>query len=166
MPAIQPCRLSLRLHERVTPVLWDVQRALHGARADPSKQVERSSGLVVGPARPGATERLLGHHGAGWLVVDVEVPRREAKRVEGPLDVLLVVGEDGSGEGVRGPLVAGLQRPLEVFVLVDVDCQDRPEDLFLIKVLPQAIARGNIHKGIMAGKLKGVIPTHTPRGCM
>ena len=32
------------------------------------------------------------------------------------------------------------------------------------KVLPQAIAIGNIHKGIIAGKLNGVMPAHTPRG--
>ena len=32
------------------------------------------------------------------------------------------------------------------------------------KVLPQAIATGNIHIGTIAGKLKGVMPTHTPRG--
>ncbi len=33
------------------------------------------------------------------------------------------------------------------------------------KVLPQAIAIGNIHSGIMAGKLKGVMPAQTPSGC-
>ncbi len=33
------------------------------------------------------------------------------------------------------------------------------------KVLPVAIAMGNIHSGIMAGKLKGVMPAHTPSGC-
>jgi hypothetical protein len=32
------------------------------------------------------------------------------------------------------------------------------------KVLPQVTASGNIHRGIMAGKLKGVMPAHTPRG--
>ncbi|MCY1274488.1 hypothetical protein D9M69_229190 [compost metagenome] len=32
------------------------------------------------------------------------------------------------------------------------------------KVLPQAMAIGNIHSGIIAGKLNGVIPAHTPRG--
>ena len=32
------------------------------------------------------------------------------------------------------------------------------------KVLPQAIATGNIHIGTIAGKLNGVIPTHTPSG--
>jgi hypothetical protein len=26
------------------------------------------------------------------------------------------------------------------------------------------MARGNIHRAIMAGKLKGAIPAHTPRG--
>jgi hypothetical protein len=32
------------------------------------------------------------------------------------------------------------------------------------KVLPQVTDRGNIHSGIMAGKLNGVMPAHTPRG--
>jgi hypothetical protein len=35
---------------------------------------------------------------------------------------------------------------------------------FRTNVFPQAIARGNIQRGTMAGKLKGVIPTHTPSG--
>src|SRR5207249_2793209 len=34
-----------------------------------------------------------------------------------------------------------------------------------MKLLPQAIAIGNIHIGTIAGKLKGVIPAHTPSGC-
>ena len=33
------------------------------------------------------------------------------------------------------------------------------------KVFPQAMARGNIHIGTMAGKLNGVIPATTPSGC-
>src|SRR6266568_7064644 len=33
-----------------------------------------------------------------------------------------------------------------------------------MKVLPQAIATGNIHIGTIAGKLNGVIPAHTPSG--
>src|ERR1700739_2301871 len=37
-------------------------------------------------------------------------------------------------------------------------------DGFRTKVLPQAMARGNIHSGTMMGKLNGVIPTHTPTG--
>src|SRR3954462_11456886 len=32
------------------------------------------------------------------------------------------------------------------------------------KVLPHAIATGNIHIGTMAGKLNGVMPAHTPSG--
>src|SRR5260370_7672345 len=35
-------------------------------------------------------------------------------------------------------------------------------DGFKTKVLPQAIAMGNIHSGTIKGKLNGVIPTHTP----
>ena len=34
---------------------------------------------------------------------------------------------------------------------------------FKIKVFPHAIAMGNIHKGIIAGKLKGVMPVQTPK---
>ena len=32
------------------------------------------------------------------------------------------------------------------------------------RMLPQAIANGNIHMGTIAGKLNGVIPAHTPSG--
>src|ERR1700749_2802327 len=38
-------------------------------------------------------------------------------------------------------------------------------DGFRMKVLPQAMATGNIHIGTMAGKLKGVMPATTPTGC-
>ncbi len=34
-----------------------------------------------------------------------------------------------------------------------------------MKVFPQAMAIGYIHIGTMAGKLKGVMPAHTPIGC-
>src|SRR5512137_2677932 len=37
-------------------------------------------------------------------------------------------------------------------------------DGFSTKVLPQAIATGNIHIGTMAGKLNGVMPAQTPTG--
>ncbi len=35
---------------------------------------------------------------------------------------------------------------------------------FSTKVLPHAIATGNIHIGTIAGKLNGVMPAHTPIG--
>src|SRR6185369_18010916 len=35
---------------------------------------------------------------------------------------------------------------------------------FSTNVLPQTRASGNIHIGTIAGKLNGVIPTHTPNG--
>src|SRR5947208_17181397 len=35
---------------------------------------------------------------------------------------------------------------------------------FRMKVLPQAIAMGNIDRGTMKGKLNGVRPAHTPTG--
>ena len=37
---------------------------------------------------------------------------------------------------------------------------------FNINVFPQAIAIGNIHIGTIAGKLNGVIPATTPKGCL
>ena len=39
-------------------------------------------------------------------------------------------------------------------------------DGFNIKLFPQAIAIGNIHIGTIAGKLNGVIPATTPKGCL
>ena len=39
-------------------------------------------------------------------------------------------------------------------------------DGFSINALPQAIAIGNIHSGIIAGKLNGVIPKQTPNDWM
>src|SRR5690606_39352588 len=36
---------------------------------------------------------------------------------------------------------------------------------FSTNVLPATMASGNIHIGIMPGKLYGVMPTHTPSGC-
>ena len=36
---------------------------------------------------------------------------------------------------------------------------------FSTNALPQAMASGNIHSGIIAGKLNGVMPAHTPSGC-
>ena len=36
---------------------------------------------------------------------------------------------------------------------------------FSTKVLPVAMAIGNIQSGIMAGKLNGVMPAQTPSGC-
>mmetsp|Transcript_91885 Transcript_91885/g.297332 ORF Transcript_91885/g.297332 Transcript_91885/m.297332 type:complete len:202 (+) Transcript_91885:746-1351(+) len=35
---------------------------------------------------------------------------------------------------------------------------------FMTNVLPQVMATGNIHRGIMAGKLKGAMPAQTPSG--
>ena len=39
-------------------------------------------------------------------------------------------------------------------------------DGFRINEFPHAIAIGNIHIGTIAGKLKGVMPAHTPSGCL
>jgi hypothetical protein len=39
-------------------------------------------------------------------------------------------------------------------------------DGFKTKVFPQVIARGNIHNGIIVGKLNGATPAQTPNGVL
>ncbi len=46
---------------------------LDGAGADPSQQVQGRASLVVGSGGAGAAEGLLSDHGAGALVVEVDV---------------------------------------------------------------------------------------------
>ena len=57
---------------------------------------------------------------------------------------------------------AGLQR--EFGAAAWASCGSCSEGLST-KVLPHTIAIGNIHSGIIAGKLNGEIPAHTPMGC-
>src|SRR5688572_3841535 len=45
-----------------------------------------------------------------------------------------------------------------------IDADGTFSDGLRMKVLPQAIAIGNIHSGTIAGKLNGVMPAHTPTG--
>ena len=47
-----------------------------------------------------------------------------------------------------------------------IDADGSFSDGLRMKLLPQAIATGNIHIGTMAGKLNGVMPATTPRGCL
>jgi len=51
---------------------WD-EGLLDGATRHPGEQVLSGSGLVIGARCSSSTERLLTDHGAGRLVVDVEV---------------------------------------------------------------------------------------------
>jgi hypothetical protein len=39
-------------------------------------------------------------------------------------------------------------------------------DGFKTKVLPQVIDKGNIHNGIIVGKLKAATPAQTPNGAL
>ena len=47
-----------------------------------------------------------------------------------------------------------------------MDADGSFSDGLRMKAFPVAIATGNIHIGTMAGKLNGVIPATTPRGCL
>ena len=46
-----------------------------------------------------------------------------------------------------------------------IELEGSLSDGFKINALPHAVARGNIHKGIITGKLNGVIPAQIPSSC-
>src|SRR5581483_3279107 len=48
---------------------------------------------------------------------------------------------------------------------VSIDAEGSFSDGFSTNVFPQASAGAHIHIGTIAGKLNGVIPATTPRGC-
>ena len=49
----------------------------------PLEHVVRTASLVVGPGETSSTEWLLADHGAGGLVVDVEVPGGSLQQLSG-----------------------------------------------------------------------------------
>ena len=63
----------LYLHVGISDVLEGHKGLLDGLCAGPLEHVVGAACLVVGPRQPGAPEGLLPDHGAGGLVVDVEV---------------------------------------------------------------------------------------------
>lgn len=64
----------LRLcHIRIGDGAGRAEGLLHRMGADPADHVQHSASLVVGAGGPRPAEGLLSHHGAGALVVDVEV---------------------------------------------------------------------------------------------
>src|SRR5690606_11417208 len=69
------------------------------------------------------------HHGAGGLVVDVEIAGRVAQFFGGQFHGVAVVGENGAGEGVRRCLVYGVQNFLEFISVIHVQREHRPEQL-------------------------------------
>src|SRR3989337_3700638 len=128
-----PCVLALyllRFHERIAIIQRRRERFLDGAWAYPAHQIELRAGLVVGSAASGSAERLLSHHRAGGLVVDVEVSRGIAEQQRCLSDRLAVAAENRSGERIGRSLVDDPERFLPPPIRVDVVCYDRAEDLF------------------------------------
>ena len=94
----------------------------------------------------------------------------------------LIVSEHGKVfEDARGSLTRGLEVvefacgiphllkgefSENVGTNVDSWSMRQPSEGFKINVFPHAIAIGNIHIGTIAGKLNGVIPATTPKGCL
>src|SRR3954462_15720772 len=75
-------------HERIPIVRRRGERLLDSPGADPANEVELGAGLVVGSRATGAAERLLAHHGARGLVVDVEIAGGVAQVERGVADCL------------------------------------------------------------------------------
>ena len=71
----QPIAKLLGTHERVLHRGRWIPGFFDGPRTYPAVKIEHRASLVVGTGGTGATEWLLAHHGAGWLVVDVEITR-------------------------------------------------------------------------------------------
>ena len=71
------------LHVWVGHSMQGYKGLLDGLGRGPLQHVVGPSSLVVGPGKPGSTEWLLTHHGAGGLVVDVEVPGRSLQQLSG-----------------------------------------------------------------------------------
>ena len=71
------------LHVWVGHCMQRYEGLLDGLGRGPLQHVVGPPSLVVGPGKPGSTERLLTHHGAGGLVVDVEVPGRSLQQLSG-----------------------------------------------------------------------------------
>src|SRR5260370_37415511 len=78
---------------------------IYGAGVHQGEGIEQSTSFVVGAARTRPAERLLPHHGAGGLVVDVKVPGGVPERGLRLLDRAAVLGEDRAGERIGGRLV-------------------------------------------------------------
>src|SRR5690606_26867418 len=68
-----PSPVSRLSQIRIPPIHRRVAHFLDRSRRHPAIQVEDAAGLVVGTRRAATTERLLSHHCAGALVVDVVV---------------------------------------------------------------------------------------------
>lgn len=63
----------------------------------------------------------------------------------------------------KSPVVMGYSN---IYIYRERECQSLAfSDGLRIMVLPNVQAIGNIHKGIIAGKLKGQMPAVTPNGC-
>ena len=93
-------------HVRVAVVGRRGEQLLDRAGVHPADQVEDRTRLVVGPAGPGAAERLLPDHRARRLVVDVEIARGEPQRLGRVGDRRPVLRDDRAGQRVPRPSAA------------------------------------------------------------
>ena len=105
------------------------ERLFDRPRADPTNQVQHTTGLVVRTRRAPTTERLLSNDRTRRLVVDVEVPGSMCQALGQIDDDIAILSKNRSGQRVRRAGVALRQRLVELVVAVDMDGENRPEDL-------------------------------------
>lgn len=99
----------------------------------PTQQI-RTPSLIIRAARPRPTKRLLSHHRASALTVNIEVSRRRPQHFLCIPYCFAILREYSSSEGVRRCFIDGLANIREAAggigcIVVDVDNEDRPEEL-------------------------------------
>lgn len=98
-----------------------------------------TTGLVVGTTSTGTTEGLLSDQSGCGLAVDVEVASGVAESILSFTDHTAILGKDRTGEGEAATLLVGLlQDRAPLSIRVDVNGQNRPEDL----LVEQAVVEG------------------------
>lgn len=123
----------LLLHiTRIKHTLRPHKLLLHSPHTHKPSQQRRAPSLIIRAARSRPAKRLLPHHGAGALAVDIEIARGVPERVFGEADGAAVGGEDGAGEGVSASRVdegADVCERGMVVRGVDVEAEDGAEEL-------------------------------------
>src|SRR6476646_6941155 len=120
---------SLLRHVRIFVIRRWGEGLLDRARAHPAHQVQLRARLVVRSRTARAAERLLSDHGAGWLVVDVEIPRGVPQSHHRFANRPALRREHSARERVWRRGVDDLERLLPPRVVVYVRRDDRAEDL-------------------------------------
>ena len=104
---------------------------LYGTRTDPAQQVQVAARFIIRTRSPGAAERLLTNHGAGRLIVIIEITGCIAQYTAGLHHGITVLAENGTCEPLWRGFLTQLQRSFKVLVLVYINAHHRAKDFLL-----------------------------------